>query len=921
MSRSSPRTLKDPTSDSIDPISAERLRDGAADERLPAEASRLRLILDRIPIPILLSTRDQDPELLYANPFFVATFGYSKDEIPRLSDWAILAYPDEGERQASRDAWSAKSEDAAMHGATATIESRITRKDGAVRDVLVGTSFVDNLMLFSLLDITDFKQTESARHESEERFRLAFDHSNTGKLMVDLDGRILRVNRKTAEIFGYDTDTLERMTVNSIAHPEDLQLSTGVISNAIAGQRDHLVFEKRYRHRDGHIIQGQVTTSLVRDNEGRPLYFVSEIEDITERKRVEAALLVAKEQAEQAHRAKSDFLASMTHELRTPLHAILGFAEILMKMEETPRDPSPGGVAEPIHDPAQRREAMLETILRNGRQLLNLINDVLDLSRLEQGRMPLRERNTDLHILLRDCTRSFVPAAIEKGLALNLELDAALPAVVRVDRQRLTQILDNLLGNAIKFTRQGRVILSAEATPDPLAPERMILRLTVADTGPGITAADQERIFAEFVQAMLVPSQDTPRGTGLGLAICRRLAVLMGGAIGLDSAPGEGSRFTLSIPVTLASSASGPLKPGRGTARARRAPAGATLAADPQPPQVSVLRELKVLAELGQTSRLLDWCRHWSAAKHRPAFAARVQGLALDFENAEIVALVESSLGGADANLRLKRGAAAAHQPNGRAGTVIRPMILAIDDETDTLRLTYEILTEQGLEMASARNGRDGLRIAAALRPDLILLDIRMVELDGFQVCEILKADPATRTIPVIFVSARDQVEDKARGFMIGGVDYVTKPFDLHELILRITNHLRLARPNPTPTDSAETPSDPVATSLSPGRSLEILMRARDRLLADLTVTPDLASLARECHTNRTSLQRLFREHLGLSVFAYLREQRLQRALILLREGRQSVDFAANAVGYSSGPALSRAFKQRFGIAPSRLSC
>lgn len=880
-------------------------------QRIAAEA-RLHRVLTHLPMAIAISSLDRTAGITYLNAQFVNTFGYTLEDIPTVAAWAQRAYPDASYRQASMDWWSAAVETAiATAGQVESKEFHVTCKDGSGRDVIISATVLDDLLLVSFLDITARREQEEALRASEERFHLAFDNANTGMCLVDIQGRLLQVNAKMSAIFGYRREELEGMNVSDLALPEDQRVSAAFIGQALREGSDHATFEKRYRHRQGQVIYGEVSSSLVRDAQGQPRYFISQVQDITQRKAAEAALLVAKERAEQASRAKSDFLAKMTHDLRTPLHAILGFAEMVERTGP---------------DQAQRRKELLGTLLRNGRQLLTLINDILDLSRLERGRLQLHEQATDLHVLLRDCIASFVPFAVEKGLALNLELDAALPALVRLDRQRLTQILVNLLGNAIKFTPQGKVLLKAEATPDPALPERMSLRFTVADTGPGISAADQERIFDEFFQVAPSPSQDTQRGTGLGLAICHRLAVLMGGTIHLHSVPGEGSRFRLTIPAAVVTrKASGYRTSGEGTAGERQGPADlapsrAALGVDPPPPPVAALRELKALAATGQSSRLLAWCQQGSAAEHQPALVARARELALGFDHASLIALIEAHLGEAGAKPAPHPGAAGAKAATRLVGPVIRPLILAIDDETDNLRLTYEILTEQGLEMASARNGPDGLRIAAALRPDLILLDIRMTELDGYRVCELLKADPATRPIPVIFVSARDQIADKERGFAVGGVDYVTKPFDLCELTLRITNHLRLAQPAAVPALVAETPSGAAAGPLPPGRSLDILIRARDQLLADLAATPDLTSLAKGCRTNRTSLQRLFQEHLGLSVFGYLREQRLQRALALLREGRHSVDSAARLVGYASGPALSRAFKQRFGIAPSRLN-
>jgi DNA-binding response OmpR family regulator len=248
--------------------------------------------------------------------------------------------------------------------------------------------------------------------------------------------------------------------------------------------------------------------------------------------------------------------------------------------------------------------------------------------------------------------------------------------------------------------------------------------------------------------------------------------------------------------------------------------------------------------------------------------------------------------------------------------------ILIIDDEPDNLRLAVEMLRDKGFEMVSARGGVAGLEIASRLRADLILLDVRMPGLDGFEICRRLKADPLTQRIPVIFLTALDQFEDKARGFEAGGVDYVTKPFDSRELLLRVSNHLRLSRRAieqiPCPVLSYD--HSTTAPACGEDKSLDIVLRARDFLLANLTEPPDLEALARHCGSNRTSLQRLFKSYFHLTVFGYLREQRLQRARVLLEQGGHTIDGVAEVVGYQNGRDLARAFKQRFGITPGAFS-
>jgi DNA-binding response OmpR family regulator len=243
--------------------------------------------------------------------------------------------------------------------------------------------------------------------------------------------------------------------------------------------------------------------------------------------------------------------------------------------------------------------------------------------------------------------------------------------------------------------------------------------------------------------------------------------------------------------------------------------------------------------------------------------------------------------------------------------------ILVIDDEPDNLRLAVEMLRKDGLEILSARNGEDGLRIARHLQPALILLDVLMPEMDGFAVCRLLKGDPQTSSIPIIFLTALDQFEYKSAGFSAGGVDYITKPFDSRELRLRVFNQLRINGAMPwqfTLNNDAET-----SPQQQRDRAMEILRKARGYLLAHLADSPDLISVARHCATNRTTLQQLFQRYYGTSVFGFMREQRLQLARRLLRKGDTRVEVIALEVGYKSGRDLARAFRRRFGVAPTQL--
>ena len=371
----------------------------------------------------------------------------------------------------------------------------------------------------------------AALRASEARFRAAFADAPIGMALTTPDGRFVQVNRALCEILGYAEAELLARTAPEVTHPDDLRADAEQAAGLLAGGIGAYQVEKRYVRRDGRVVWGEFSASLVRDEAGQPLHLVCQIQDVTERKRAEAELWAAKEAAEEASRLKSGFLSTMSHELRTPLTAIMGYAELMM-----------GASLGPVE------EADAAQISRSARHLLALVDDLLDLSRIEAGRLDLVPEEVDLADVVARVAAEVAPLAAAKGLTLTVAAPAGLPRL-RADPVRLRQLLLNLAGNAVKFTERGAVTLTARAAA-------VGVEVAVADTGIGIAAEALPHVFDEFRQA---DSSTTRRygGSGLGLAIAHRLARMHGGAIAVESAPAVGSTFTVWLPSQAEAEAAG----------------------------------------------------------------------------------------------------------------------------------------------------------------------------------------------------------------------------------------------------------------------------------------------------------------------------------------------------------------------------
>lgn len=376
-------------------------------------------------------------------------------------------------------------------------------------------------ILVRLRDITE-------RRRQEHRLRDLFERAPVAYSMIDLTGGQVAGNQRYADLFGYSLEELDRIDVASITHPDDRERTAGYLADLAAGRLDRYETEKRYLRKDGSIFWGRLTITVLHDLDGAPEFLLGSIEDITERRAATEALARSRDEAVSLSEAKSEFVARVAHDLRTPLAAIRGLAELIVT----------GG------DAAERSDTA-DLILRTSDSLMQMLDDLLDLSKMEAGRLELAPVVFSPRALLGDVGDLLTAQARAKDLTLVVEPDASLPPAVCGDPLRLRQVLVNLIGNAVKFTDRGRVRVTASARP---AGGGWNLTFVVADTGVGIPAESVPEIFEPFVQA----HPDRPGGTGLGLAICRQLVEMMGGVMAVESVDGEGTTFRFDVSVSAA---------------------------------------------------------------------------------------------------------------------------------------------------------------------------------------------------------------------------------------------------------------------------------------------------------------------------------------------------------------------------------
>ncbi|PYK31417.1 MAG: hypothetical protein DME57_03815 [Verrucomicrobia bacterium] len=603
--------------------------------------------------PIGMAVVGLDEKFLQANAKLCQMVDYSEDEL-RTRTPLDITHKDDVDL-------SRRVATGMLDGLHSRIEKRYLRKDGnfvwAARTgcVIRDENGDPRHFLIMIEDISKRKRAEEAVRDSEERYRLLFETNPYPVWVYDPETlAFLAVNQAAIDRYGFSREEFLSMTIKDIRPAHDVATLLDDVSESSSETT-------RWRHRkkNGAEIDVEITARSISFN-GRDARLVL-VNDVTARLRSEKALEQARDEADRANKAKSEFLSRMSHELRTPLNAILGFGQLLERQNPTPT-----------------QRVRVKHVINAGRHLLGLINEVLDISRIEVGRMQLSLEAVCVAEAIEETLDLMRPLAHERRIKLVADVDLDATVHVMADRQRFKQVLLNLLTNAVKYTPVGgSVTVSYHQNGDDK------LRIRVADTGPGIAKEKVARLFTPFDR--LGAEMSGVEGTGLGLALSQRLMQAMQGAIGVEDTANNGSTFWVELP--------------------------------------------RATSPLEQTR---------SRKRKTPTRQPRAEG----------------------------------HKRT----------VLYIEDNLSNLTLIEQLLEERPeIELLTAMQGRVGLDLARQHAPDLILLDLHLPDVPGWDVLSELKADTNTSDIPVVVISADATSHQVKRLLKAGAVSYLTKPLDVPE--------------------------------------------------------------------------------------------------------------------------------------------
>jgi PAS domain S-box-containing protein len=748
----------------------------------------------------LLSTAGFDGSFKQFNAVWTDTLGWSEEELHSRPFLDLVLAED-------REAATREMAKLQGSGDTVSFVTRLATRAGGWRWIDWNASVApdEDLVYASARDITERVRAETALEASEHHTREILETAHDAFVSIDDDSRITVWNRKAEVIFGWTREeAVGRKLSETIiperfreAHDRGLARFVATGSGTLTGQLRELVG----RRRDGREFPVEFTIAPTIGAGGYS--FNAFLRDVSERNRTQEKLADAHAQAIESSRLKSEFVANMSHEIRTPLNGMLGMTELLMQT-----------------DLGTEQREFAQTAARSGEALLEIINNVLDFSKIEAGKLELDHHDFGLHETIEDSCEMLAPAARDKGLDLVEWIDGAVPALVRGDRGRLRQVVTNLVANAVKFTEQGEVSVRVEVVEQ--RPTDTVIAIEVADTGVGIEPERVDGLFDSFTQA---DASTTRRfgGTGLGLAICRQLVELMNGSVHVESEPGRGSRFrvTLALDVPV----------GKRVARARQMPEGLrVLVVDDSESNRTIVEAYLTdggarCASAGSASEALERMRGAAAAgepfelavlgfqmpggdglgltaeiRREPSLratrlvlltsvddhqaAAREAGigqcLTKPVRRQHLLTAVAEAL---EASTTSQGPAIESPGVPEELGERAARILLAEDNPVNRMVAEGMLGRWQGLTVTVAENGREAIDQLDRGRFDLVFMDCQMPELDGYDATrEIRRRSGADANLPVIAMTAHAMKGDRERCLAAGMDDYLAKPLNLTAL-------------------------------------------------------------------------------------------------------------------------------------------